>query len=306
VLSCQYLADQGSQGLQDILKKAAPKDLPGLLQLTMNCKRYSRHSEAPTAVAARASIPEVLEPAAARRLLVTAAVRHGANITTSLAAKDSIRQHIDAATFESVITHLLAAKECYCTSAAAQADWWQLPPASELDRAAVARLLQAVVNQPVYLVGCGCVPIVQQLCSLPAAAEISCSSLESLLLDAAECRTCECVAPLFGLPAAKEIRTSVIVKLLFSAAQRGCCHKLGKALLRLPGVALLCSDTVVQLLRTAVQQKDAEDAAADVEYLKGLPAARRVSSSDITQLVTLARQWGHAACAALLLAVPHV
>jgi hypothetical protein len=233
-------------------------------------------------------------------------VRHGANTTTSLAAKDSIRQHIDAATFESVIKHLLAAKECYCTDAASKADWWELPAASELDRSAVARLLQAVVNQPAYLVGCGCAPIVQQLCSLPAAAVLSCTSLESLLLDAADCGTCECVAPLFGLATAKEVRTSVIVKLLFAAAQRGGCHKLGKALLRLPGVALLCSDTVVQLLRSAVQQKDAADAAADVEYLKGLPAARHVSSSDITHLVTLTRQRGHAACAALLQGVPHV
>jgi hypothetical protein len=107
-------------------------------------------------------------------------------MTTWLAAEHSIQQHIDAATFESVITHLLAARSCLSVDAAAKADWWQLPAASELDRAAVTRLLQAVVNQPAYLVSYGCVSIVRQLCSLPAAANLSCSSLESLLSEAAD------------------------------------------------------------------------------------------------------------------------
>jgi hypothetical protein len=239
-------------------------------------------------------------------LLVTAAVRHGAFVTTSLAAKSSIREHIDAATFESVTTHLLATKMCYGTDAASKPDWWQLPAALELDSAAVTRLLQAVVNQPAYLVSYGCLQCVQQLCSLTAAAGLSCSILEALLSDAAECGMCACLEPLFGLAAAKEVGTSVLVKLLFAATQRGECHKLGKKVLRLPGVALLCSDTVVQLMRSALQQKDSEDAAADIEYLKGLPAARRIASSDTTHLVTLARKQGHAVCVELLQAVPHV
>jgi hypothetical protein len=173
----------------------------------------------------------------------------------------------------------------------------------ELDRAAVTRLLQAVVNQPAYLMSYGCVPLVQQLCSLPAAAELSCSSLEALLSEAAERGTCGCVEPLFGLAAAKEIGTSVIVKLLF-AAQRGSCHMLGQELLELPEAELVGGDTVVQLLQTALQQKDEEGAAADVEYIKRLPAAKRVNSSDMMQLVTLAQQRGHKACAALLRVVP--
>jgi hypothetical protein len=295
---------QGFPDLLEILIKAPPKDLPDLLQLAMNCKRSTWKQSAFKDEAVIAALPQTLEPAVARRLLVTAAVRHGASMTASLIMMDCICKHIDAATFESVITHLLRAKECCCTDAAARADWWQLPAALELDSAAVARLLQAVVNQPAYLVGCGCVPIVQQLCSLAAAAGLSCSSLESILLDAAECGTCECVAPLFGLAAAREVGTSVIVKLLFAAAQHGGCHKLGTNFLELPGAQLICSDTVVQLLRSALQQEDADDAAADVQYLKGLPAAGHVSSSDTTDLVTLAHQLGHAACVLLLQAVP--
>jgi hypothetical protein len=111
--------------------------------------------------------------------------------------------------------------------------------------------------------------------------------------------------PLFGLAAAKKVGSSVLVKLLLAAAQHGGCHMLGLELFALPGVEQLCSDSAVQLLRTALQQKYAEDAVADVEYIKRLPAARLVSRDDQMQLATLAQQRGHKACAALLRVLPH-
>jgi hypothetical protein len=93
--------------MQDIsvnpLPAAADLDAD-LLQLAVNCLTSQ------TAEAALSQHPSELEPTAARRLLVTAAVRHrDGEIVRQVAAVAAVQQHLDAPTFSVVLLLLLRA-----------------------------------------------------------------------------------------------------------------------------------------------------------------------------------------------------
>jgi hypothetical protein len=80
---------------------AAAADAAGLLQLAMNC------SSLPKATAAFSCLPSQLEPTAARRLLLTAAVRHFGELATRLAAAPAVQRHLDAPTLSLVLRLML-------------------------------------------------------------------------------------------------------------------------------------------------------------------------------------------------------
>jgi hypothetical protein len=75
-------------------------DAADLLQLVIN------YGSLTTATTALSRLPSQLEPTAARRLLVTAAVRHPGELATLLAAAPAVQGHLDAPTM-SVLLRLL-------------------------------------------------------------------------------------------------------------------------------------------------------------------------------------------------------
>jgi hypothetical protein len=75
-------------------------DAADLLQLAINCS-------CSIVMPAFGRFPSQLDPAAARRLLLTAAVRHRADMAMSVAAQAAVQQHLDAATMSAALGLLL-------------------------------------------------------------------------------------------------------------------------------------------------------------------------------------------------------
>jgi hypothetical protein len=146
--------------LQDYLEFPAADvsdaDQAGLLQLAMNS---SRPAMAATAAAALQRLPSLVEPDAACRLLVTAAVRQHAAALQHMSSLAAMQQHVNGATIETVLRQLVVHAD--------NSNYVQLlrrfsAAAAQLDSPAVADLLQAAVER-------GRCVWVQQLCKLPGA-----------------------------------------------------------------------------------------------------------------------------------------
>jgi hypothetical protein len=88
-------------------------DAADLLQLAINCSCDA------VVEAALSRIPARLDAAAARRLLLTAALRHNAEVTSRLAKKPAVRQHIDAPTLSAVLDLL------YHGASHESDSWWR-------------------------------------------------------------------------------------------------------------------------------------------------------------------------------------
>lgn len=114
----------------------------------MNCRKPE------TAAAVLRCLPQQLEPEAARKLLLTAAVRRHADVALQALQLQSLQQHIDTAAAEAMLLHLLSHGECVVALC-------KLPAAAQLSSTAVAGLLKAAVLAPG-----GTAEAVFQLCSL--------------------------------------------------------------------------------------------------------------------------------------------
>jgi hypothetical protein len=237
-------------------------DQAGLLQLAMNS---SRPAVAATAAAALQRMPSLVEPDAARRLFVTAAVRKHAEALQHLSALAAMQQHVDSATIETVLRQLVAHAD--------NINYVQLLrrfPAvtAQLDSSAVAELLQAAVVR-------GRCVWVQQLCKLPGAQRLSSAAVVQLLQAAVERGFCECTYYLCNLPTAQQLSSEAVAVLLQTAAKcpvdatqwtlSDCTHHL----CRLPAAQQFNSDALADLLWVSVQQ----NSSASIDWLCKLPAA---------------------------------
>jgi hypothetical protein len=165
-------------------------------------------------------MPGLLEPGVARKLLLTAAVRQHTQAIEHMLRLDYIGQHVDAATIEEMLQHVLACTgyvDMYCVLLLCK-----LPVAALLSGQAVTMILQAAMRC-VPRAACQYVgsewaswalePVVA-LCALPAAQQLSCEAV-TLLLQTAVCCTAEiCVEELCKLPAAQKLSSDAVAELL--------------------------------------------------------------------------------------------
>uniref|UniRef100_A0A383W187 Uncharacterized protein n=1 Tax=Tetradesmus obliquus TaxID=3088 RepID=A0A383W187_TETOB len=154
------------------------KDAADLLQIAVNC------SSQDTATALFESMArsqrtldfKLLEPAAVRRILVTAALRQHASVIETLAMQAGVEQIVDPATFEAVLSHLMTQRhEDVCA--------WLLDTcataAATLSSDAVARLiLQALESGPKCQQHGS---LVSKLICMPAAAQMSSSDMARII-----------------------------------------------------------------------------------------------------------------------------
>jgi hypothetical protein len=125
-------------------------DAADLLQLAINCSNLT------TATAALSCFPSQLEPTAARRLLLTAAVRQLAVFARRVAAAPAVQQHLDAPTLSAVLRALLLGAEAgLCASSMKSsgdscAIGWlvdgQRAVAQQMEGAALVQVLHAAVR----------------------------------------------------------------------------------------------------------------------------------------------------------------
>jgi hypothetical protein len=231
LLLCVHLCLQFRQNLQ--LDETMP-----LLQLAMNC------SDADTAAAVTRCLPEQLQPAAARKLLITAAVRKHTVVLREMRELQSVQQHIDTTTLESMLGPLVPYGDCIQLLC-------QLPAAARLRSAAVAPLLLQAVLQ------CKA-EAVYQLCRLPAAQQLTsehtaklleaCITASSLHVDGGSTFIYSYIKE---LPAVAQLSSAMLLQLLHVAVNCGSvCYV--NMLCALPAARLISSQELLPLLLAAL------------------------------------------------------
>jgi hypothetical protein len=268
--------------LQDILELPADTSID-LLQLAFNnCKE-----DTAAAAAAAQRLPAQLDADVARKLLTTAAQRwHAAavlHMAGHVACKDSIQQHIDAPTLETVLLHMTFDEACVNVLC-------RLPAAALLTSDALEKMLWAAFETG-YVLDYG-----SAVYRLPAAAHISSSAVLDMLEDRVYCLTYEWVEALCSLPSAQQLSSDNVDELCQKALTYEGDHLVG-LLCQLPAAGQLDSGAIVQLLETAIEccTKRLSDEATDcVEHLCRLPAAAEISSSALVQLLQAALLKEHA------------
>jgi hypothetical protein len=246
----------------------------------MNCSSLStvrtalNHLPATEAAAAR-RLPALLEPAVARKLLLTAVTRHATHAIDHLLQLTYMRQQLDAATLEAMLhqpSPYFMTVRYLC----------RLPEAAQLSVEAVSRLLLAAVD------GCNTSDpyathalTVMELCRLSAAANLSSEALFQVL-QVAVVRS-GVPEGLYMLPAAQQLRSDQAYQLLLAAITSLDSDEpywgLPREFYQLPAVQQLSSEQVQQLLQAAV-------AASIVStQLFQLPAAADISGEAVLELL---------------------
>jgi hypothetical protein len=223
-------------------------DAADLLQLAVNSLNER------TARAVLGRLPSQLEPTAARRLLVTAAVRQRGDLARRVAAIRIVKQHLDAPTLTAVLRALLLAAEsrAYPTSSQLLDSvsgllFDQQAVAQQLEGAALVGMLHAAVKsrapdfalplfQSLNAQQLGAAAVlevltaavdaldsysVRHLCSLPAAQQLACEDVVRLLQAASGKRSVDVMQRLSRLSAAEQLSSEVMVQLLQAAAGAG-------------------------------------------------------------------------------------
>jgi hypothetical protein len=283
-----------------------------LLQLAINS---SSSGMASNAAAVAVKFPAAQSPDVVRKLLLTAASRGHTAAVLRLASCKLVQPHLDACTVECVLAQLIERDDRRGFKLISK-----LPVATQLGSAAVARLLQAALQQgrPGWVVSLLALPATAdfsaavvaqllhalllsrsaysctaaaQLCLLQAAQQLSGSALEELLLAAIErngdSKRETCMQALCGLPAAAQLRSTSAARLLLAAVKqdsRGCEYWL----YRLPGLQQIDSAALEMLLEAAVQK----DRSGVAEKLMELSAAAQLSLDAVVLLLTTALTCG--------------
>jgi hypothetical protein len=268
----------------------------------MNC---SNPSTAEAAAAHR--LPEQLQAAAARKLLLTAAVRQHTAAVEHMIGLPVIEQHIDADTLEGMIAQLLPQADCLELLCA-------VPAAAQLSSEAAARLLLEGVKQRQHVA-------VAQLWGLAGAQQISSELIADLLICCAQACTCadeitdECLAAICSLPAAIELSSTELAQLLeavfecrFRMQQYAeSCEDVDDGLtllcgylLHLPAAAGLTAELVMQLTQGAALS----DNAIAMHSLCEWGIAARLSSEMLLQLLQTVVEGGRGACTMSLCSLP--
>lgn len=295
----------------------AGADVLGLLQLGLNCTINSKDlggavSRAASATSeAVARLPARLEPAVARSLITTAALRRHPAVS-ALAGCAAVKEHVYGPTLAAVLTHMVGAFNSVARlfdtpgrlqltsddvaklllAAARYNDWgylaeWlsELEAAQLLTKADVTSMLFA----PEFAAcrgGCGLLPERSRwrVLQLPAAQQLDAAEVQQLLESALRqsCKTCidAGVGGLCVLPAALELSPDAVAALIRAAAER---QQLGEValLFQLPAAQQL-SSICLQLLQAAVQ---AGYSNSEFCRIVSLPAAQFFDSSDVAGLL---------------------
>jgi hypothetical protein len=147
------------------------------------------------------------------------------------------------------------------------------------------------------------------LCSVPAAHQFGSGTVAQLLQAAADP---VCIASLCQLPAAQELSCDTVAELLATVAKKdeqstyekpgrlGCTECDMMSVFKLPATQVLCSATVVRLLRAAA----GHGSTAYTTALCNLPGAAQITRSAVARLLRTSLQLGHHACTHQLCCLP--
>jgi hypothetical protein len=262
-------------------------DVPGLLQLGMNCSRSDAALTAATMLQSHGLLAEAAADSSAagivRRLLVTAAVRQHQLALLYMISQPAVLRLIDAATLQKVLEQLIKSGDN--TSVDMLLGKSQQPAAAQqLSSEALAQLLQTAVDKD----SCHAV---DRLCQLPAAQRLSAGVVAQLLKAAWLKRHDILAGHLFdALPAVQQFDAGTVAQLAELTLQQG-NGTYTTCLLTLPAAKELTTDMVTHLLGAAIQQSDE----VYVWRLYCTPGALQLSSDAVTQLLHAAILQGQSA-----------
>jgi hypothetical protein len=272
--------------LQDL--NALPAAMAGaVLQLAMNCSKPSTAAAAAYSIAdatdsAARSMPAILQPSVACRLLLTAASRQHTEAVQQMVALPVIQQHLDAATLEEMLWQLLFDHHCIKILC-------QLPVAAELSTDTATQLLLAAYQENAYKAG-------RVLCKLDAARQLSREQVEALLqvLMAQPAAydgsyTWRFWQAFYRLPGAKQLSSSAVVRLLRAAANLRRAD-VSEHLCKGPAAADISSADVASLLCEAFATPADDDLDLFIKDAMQLPAFQQLNVAEVAQLLHAAAQ----------------
>jgi hypothetical protein len=260
-----------------------------VLQLAMNCSTSSTAAVAASRIpycadSAAYRMPEILQPAVARRLLLTAATRQHTEAVCGMVALPVMQQHLDAATLEVMPRQLLRHDWCIRLLC-------QLPVAAELSTDAVTRLLLAAYEECQYDAG-------RFFCELNVAQQLSSDQTEGLLHMLMQTgsrvahdisSTWEFWQAVYRLPGAMQLDSSAVVRLLRTAICMDDADA-SEDLVELPAAADISSADVASLLHEAfAEPADVGIAYATLDIMQ-IPAFQQLNSAEVAQLLHAAAQ----------------
>jgi hypothetical protein len=260
-----------------------------LLQLAINSSKGEtveaamRHLPA-TAADAMRSMPGLLEPGVACKLLVTAAAgrsKQHAQALLCMLKLAYIKQRVDAAAVEAVLKAMLNKqlinRATFDMRLQCVLRLCKLPAAKQLSSKAVFALAQAAIN---------CAPqgtevqldlqAANALIGLPAAQQLTQAAVTELLRAAVRCDGVTCIRMLCKLPAAQSFGEAAVARVLRAALDCGGFNCVG-VLCKLGSAQQLSSDAVTQLLSAAV----CCSSDGCTEQLCKLPAAQQCGSTAV-------------------------
>jgi hypothetical protein len=230
------------------------------------------------AAAVAVKFPAAHVPDVARKLLLTAANRGRTAAVRRLLQSKPVLQHVDAATMEIMLADFIKGTD---------PDGFKLvckvPAAIQLDSAAVARLLQAALQQ-------SRLGFTELLLAFPATQQFGADMVVQLLHSLFKSITAQpdrITAKLCMLQAAQQLSSSVVEQLLLAAIERNggsSCDTCTEALCGLPAARQLGSDSVARLLVAA----DAHRSMSCVSWLFQLPGLEQIDSAALEMLLKLA------------------
>jgi hypothetical protein len=285
---CKPLAASSPEGIiaaavQEITPLPAA-DAADLLQLAVNCSSLA------TAATVVRRLPQLLEPATARRLPVTALVQRYDLTAERMMKQPAVQAHLDAPTLE-VVMRLLLCWMQHSPSVIEQVAGFveaQVAVAREFEKHVVLEWLQAAnSNYGTYVQN-----TVWHLCRLPAAEQLTPADARQPLTAAVSRGNVGIVGVLCRLPAAQRLGCDDVMQLLQASFDNFSTDLCTIHLCRLPAAQQLSSNAVLQLICRAVQLRSRGSVAALAE----VTAASGLTIRDVDQLIQHATDSGAYHC----------
>jgi hypothetical protein len=230
-------------------------------------------------------MPTFLQPAVARKLLLTAVTRQPeAETVQRMLGLAYLQQHVDAATLEAMLQQLVS--RCAWPVLAGKFEGQslcQLPAAAELTSEAVTRLLLVAMQSSDDVV-------ISELCTLPALQQLSAAAVFQLLQVSVQ-HSSKLPDALYELPAVQHLSRKQVLQLLQAGATRG---YIAAELLMIPAAAEISNVAMFQLLcansnsESAFTVQLSELPPAFYE----LPAVQQLNSQQLLQLLQAAAEQG--------------
>jgi hypothetical protein len=279
--------------------KLPPENAGDQLQLAFNCSNPMTIGAAlcclpGTAAAAATDMPALLQPDVARRLLLTAAMRHHHSELQYMLRLNYLQQHVDAATIEAMLEQLVA--PCYDDTYADVKVLCKLPAAAQLSSKTLSRLLLAAVEgyakilkQPSRVLG--------EMAGLPAAQQLSSEEVLQQLQASAQ-HNSSLPVPFLRLPAMQQLSNTQVMQSLEAAVNKGAGAFI-ESLMFLHSAAQPSRVQIMSLLETAVIAGN-----GSTDGLCRLPAARQLNNEAVFQLLQSAVRNDSLTCTKALSRLP--